>query len=371
MNQGPLVSSVQKVNLLGMNLPRLEQFFDSLGERSFRATQVMKWIHQAFVTEFEEMTNLSMKLRAKLADVAHITAPTIISQQCSGDGTRKWLLRIDAQNSIETVFIPEADRGTLCVSSQVGCPLDCQFCATAKQGFNRNLDCAGIIGQLWLVRRQLTQEGSQDQVSNVVMMGMGEPLLNFDPVVEAMDLMVHDNAHGLARRRVTLSTAGVVPGIYRLKTRNPVSLAVSLHAPDDELRDWLVPINRTFPISALLSACRDYVAESPKSVITFEYVMLAGINDHPHHARALAKLINGIPAKVNLIPFNPFEGSEFKRPGDQAIDSFKNILMERGFNAFTRKTRGADIDAACGQLAGRVMPRAKRIRRLRGLSTES
>ena len=355
-----------RINLLGMNHAGLEALFASLGERSFRATQVMKWIHQAYVTDFADMTNLSLKLRQRLAEIAEVKPPRVLRRQLSADGTSKWLLEVDADNSVETVFIPEPDRGTLCISSQVGCPLDCSFCATAKQGFNRNLSSAEIIGQLWLVNRELGRsDDGNTRVSNVVMMGMGEPLLNFEPVVAAMDLMVDDNAHGLARRRVTLSTAGLVPGIYRLKQRLPVSLAVSLHAPDDTLRDRLVPLNRSFPIEQLLQACRDYTADMPRTVVTFEYVMLAGVNDTEAHARALAKLLGDVPAKVNLIPFNPFEGISYSRSEPEVIDKFREILIQSGLITITRKTRGDDIDAACGQLAGRVQARASRVRKRR------
>jgi len=359
----------ERVNLLGMSQPSLEAFFESLGERSFRAAQVSKWIHQSHVTNFDEMTNLSLALRQRLSDIAEVRPPETLTQRQSADGTIKWLLRVDESNSIETVFIPEAERGTLCISSQAGCPLDCSFCATAKQGFNRNLSSAEIIGQLWLVTKELnTTYGTSAKITNVVMMGMGEPLLNFEPVTQAITLMLADNAYGLARRRVTLSTAGLVPGILRLKEQCPVSLAVSLHAPDDALRDELVPLNRSFPISELLDACRSYVDGAAKSIITFEYVMLDGVNDSEAQARTLARLIRDLPAKVNLIPFNPFPGIEYRRSRPEVIDKFRDILVAAGLVTVTRKTRGDDIDAACGQLVGQVTPRARRIQKRRGLS---
>lgn len=356
-----------RLNLLGMTRPELEAFFSGLGERSYRATQVLKWIHQHHVTDFSSMTNLSKDLRVTLAEVSEIRAPAVVRHETSRDGTHKWLFGLDSANCIETVFIPENDRGTLCVSSQVGCALNCRFCATAQQGFNRNLTSAEIVGQLWLAT-QLLGVDERRAVTNVVMMGMGEPLLNFDNVTDAMDLMMEDCAYGIARRRVTLSTAGIVPGILRLKTRCPVSLAVSLHAPDDGLRDELVPVNRSYPIRELLAACRDYVASAPKTNITFEYVMLDGVNDSPEHARALGRLLRDMPAKVNLIPFNPFPDTHYRRSPLPVIDTFRDLLMKAGLLAITRKTRGDDIDAACGQLAGRVQPRSQRMARRRGLA---
>ena len=371
-SDGGRTQTTQRVNLLGMNRPSLEAFFESLGERSFRASQVSKWIHQSHVTDFGDMTNLSLSLRQRLSEIAEIRPPEVVTQQCSKDGTRKWLLRVDGTNSIETVFIPESERGTLCISSQAGCPLDCSFCATAKQGFSRNLSSAEIIGQLWLVSRALrSADIAGPRVSNVVMMGMGEPLLNFEAVTQAMILMLADDAYGLARRRVTLSTAGLVPGILRLKEHCPVSLAVSLHAPDDALRDELVPLNRSFPIAKLLEACRHYAAGSAKSTITFEYVMLRDVNDTLAHARALVRLLKDLPAKVNLIPFNPFAGVDYRRSTPEAIDNFREILVDSGLVTVTRKTRGDDIDAACGQLAGQVTPRSKRMQRRRGFAEAS
>ena len=338
----------------------LTSFFAGMGEKPFRTTQLLQWMHQAGESDFANMTNLSRVLRERLASDCEVRAPELVDEQDSADGTLKWLLRVDGGNCIETVFIPEESRGTLCVSSQVGCTLNCTFCATARQGFNRNLLAAEIIGQVWLAKRMLAARGLPGRViTNVVLMGMGEPLLNFDAVCDAMTLMLEDLAYGLGRRRVTLSTAGVVPALARLKERCPVALAVSLHAPNDALRDQLVPINRSYPIRELLAACRDYVASDPKHVITFEYVMLDGVNDRPEHAEELVALLRPLPAKVNLIPWNPFEGAGFRRSPEAAIARFRDILMKGGLMTITRKTRGDDIDAACGQLAGRVQPRGR------------
>ena len=354
-------------NLLGMPRENLVEFFTSLDERPFRATQVVKWIHQQKVCEFEQMTNLSKPLRERLGNLAIVDVPELRGHQISNDGTQKWLVGTDSDNSIETVFIPELERATLCVSSQVGCALNCRFCATATQGFTRNLTAAEIIGQLWLASSFLEKNRGQS-ITNIVMMGMGEPLLNFENVVAAMQLMLEDNAYGLAKRRITLSTAGMVPGIKRLKQTCPVSLAVSLHAPNDSLRDEIVPLNKTYPISTLLEACRNYVEASPKDKITFEYVMLDGINDSPHMARQLAKLLSDVPSKINLIPFNSFPNTSFQCSPTKVINTFRNILMDAGLITITRKTRGEDIDAACGQLAGQVVPRARRVALRRGFS---
>lgn len=354
----------ERVNLLGLNRAALERLFEEMGEKRFRASQVLKWMHQFRVRDFESMTNLSKSLRTKLAETAEIRPPEIVSDQLSKDGTRKWLLRVDSGNCIEMVFIPEEDRGTLCVSSQVGCALNCTFCSTAQQGFNRNLETAEIIGQVFLATSLLEKPGTEERVvTNVVLMGMGEPLLNFDSVVEAMDLMLEDFAYCLARRRVTLSTAGVVPGIDRLSERCPVSLAVSLHAPDDALRNELVPLNKSYPIAELLDACRRYASGNPRQKITFEYVMLDGVNDSLEHARALARRLRGIPAKVNLIPFNPFPNTRYRRSPQARIDAFREALIASGLITITRKTRGEDIDAACGQLAGEVIARAARVQK--------
>ncbi len=352
-----------RVNLMDFESRALARYFESLGERPYRATQLIKWIHQQGVMDFEEMTNLSRALRTRLATATEIRLPEIAALQESADGTLKWLLRLADGNCIETVFIPEAERGTLCVSSQVGCPLNCSFCATAKQGFSRNLGTAEIIGQVWLAARHLGQTPKTNRhITNVVMMGMGEPLLNFEPVVAAMELMLDDNAYNLGRKRVTLSTAGLVPGIDRLRERLPVSLAVSLHAPNDALRDELVPINRSYPLADLMAACRRYVGDNPHDLITFEYVMLAGVNDSPGHARELIKLLRGVPSKVNLIPFNPIAGADYARSGQDAIERFRAELNGAGILTLTRKTRGDDIDAACGQLVGRVAARSARQR---------
>lgn len=351
-----------KVNLLDLNSNQLRDLFISLGEKPFRAQQVMKWLHQTGLQSISEMTNLGKALREKLNQAAEIKLPEILSSKCSEDGTRKWLIKLSCGNCIETVFIPEKKRGTLCVSSQVGCALNCSFCSTAKQGFNRNLSTAEIIGQVWIAVRQLSKEnGSHDkQVTNVVMMGMGEPLLNFDNVVSAMNTMMDDNAYGLSKRRVTLSTSGVLPDLKRLYDASPVALAVSLHAPNDALRDILVPINKKYPISELLEVCKHYFDQEPRRKITFEYVMLKGINDKPEHAYALAKLLRSIPAKVNLIPFNPFPMSGYERSTPEAIANFRAILLSKQINTFERKTRGDKIDAACGQLAGEVQDKTSR-----------
>ena len=351
-----------KLNLLGQTQQQLKRFFSELGEREFRAVQVMKWIHHHGVSEFHCMTDLSKTLRERLTQIAEIRAPRIVTEQHSTDGTCKWMLEVDEGNAVETVFIPESDRGTLCVSSQVGCALDCTFCSTARQGFNRNLSSAEIVGQLWLTRPLLQAEvGNSRVISNVVMMGMGEPLLNLNNVLDAMDVMKDDLAYGLGKRRVTLSTSGVVPAIDRLKDAIDVSLAVSLHAPNDELRSRLVPLNRKYPIRDLLAACKRFVEnKNCKHSVTFEYVMLDGVNDSAELAMELGELIKDMRAKVNLIPFNPFPGTSYRRSSNAAIDRFRTILQGCGITTITRKTRGADIDAACGQLVGRVDDRSHR-----------
>ncbi len=351
----------EKLNLLGLARQELEDFFVSIGEKPFRASQVLKWIHQFGVAGFDAMTNISKVLRMRLQELAEIRAPRILLQQHSRDGTRKWLLQVDGGNSVEMVFIPEKERGTLCVSSQVGCALDCTFCSTARQGFNRNLGAPEIIGQLWLANQALGRDPRGERIiSNVVLMGMGEPLLNFDNVVAAMDLMMDDLAYGLSKRRVTISTAGVVPALKRLKPVCEASLAVSLHAPDDALRDKLVPLNRKYPIALLLDACCEYIAGESKRVVTFEYVMLKNINDSAEQARKLARLLGNVPSKVNLIPFNPFPESRYQCSSQEEIEHFASILQERGIVTITRRTRGGDIDAACGQLVGRVQDRTRR-----------
>jgi len=351
-----------KTNLLDLNRRDMEAYFAALDEKPFRAAQVMKWIYHRGASDFEAMSDLSKVLRERLREQAEIRLPEVVLDSPSKDGTRKWMLRLDDGNSIEMVYIPEPDRATLCVSSQAGCALNCAFCSTAQQGYNRNLSTAEIIGQLVLATRLigLPKNRGERVISNVVMMGMGEPLLNFDNVVKAMELMQDDNAFGISRRRVTVSTAGVVPGIDALREAIDVSLAVSLHAPSDALRDVLVPLNKKYPIAELLAACRRYCAGVPHRRVTFEYVMLDGVNDTPAHARALLKLLRGTPAKINLIPFNDFPGSGYRCSSAQVIDRFRNILMEGNLITVTRKTRGDDIAAACGQLVGEVQDRTRR-----------
>jgi len=332
-----------------------------MGEKAFRASQVMKWIHQHGVVDFAEMSNLSKALRLRLDDAAVLDLPEVSAKQASNDGTIKWLLRLADGNAIETVYIPEAGRGTLCVSSQVGCSLNCSFCSTARQGYNRNLTTAEIIAQLWVANRELGYSPDGDRVvTNVVMMGMGEPLLNFDNVVAAMRIMMDDFAYGLSKRRITLSTAGVVPALYALRDTCDVSLAISLHATTDELRNELVPINRKYPIAELLDACRSYVAIALRRRVTFEYVMLDGINDSPDEAHRLVELLRDIPSKVNLIPFNPFPDTRYRSSSKTAINRFRDIIIEGGIVTVTRKTRGEDIDAACGQLAGSIQDKTRR-----------
>ena len=351
--------------MLDLDRAALEAFFARNGEKAFRASQVLKWIHQQGVDDFARMSNLSKALRLRLDEIAVVEVPEVITMQASNDGTRKWLLRLGDGNAIETVFIPEGDRGTLCVSSQVGCSLNCSFCSTARQGYNRNLTTAEIIAQLWVANRELGHQADGDRViSNVVMMGMGEPLLNFDNVVAAMHIMMDDFGYGLSKRRITLSTAGVVPALERLRDTCDVSLAVSLHATRDVLRDELVPINRKYPIAELLDACRSYVAIALRRRITFEYVMLAGINDSDEDARRLVALLHDVPSKVNLIPFNPFPDSPYRSSSRSVINRFRDIIMEGGIVTVTRKTRGEDIDAACGQLAGKIQDRTRRSERL-------
>lgn len=362
-----------RTNLLGMPRQKMAAWFESLGEKPYRAVQALKWIHQRGVTDFDQMTDLSKHLRERLAATAEVRVPEVVTEQHSTDGTRKWLLRMGEGNAIETVFIPEDDRGTLCISSQVGCALDCAFCSTAQQGFNRNLGAAEIIGQVWHAARELGHDAQAGRrvITNVVFMGMGEPLTNFDAVVDAIHLLLDDNAWGLSKRRVTLSTAGVVPALERLADVADVALAVSLHAPDDALRDVLVPINRKYPIAKLLDACRHYVSRQPHQLhVTWEYVMLDGVNDSDAHAYALARLLRGIPSKVNLIPFNPFPRTVFRRSPQARIDAFRDILHREGYVTVTRRTRGEDIDAACGQLAGRVQDRSRRLQR-REATTEA
>jgi 23S rRNA (adenine2503-C2)-methyltransferase len=352
------------LNLLGLTPGELQAFCVSLGERPYRAKQLVRWIHQAGVDDFSAMTDIAKGLRERLAERATIAPPAVRRDTTAGDGTRKWLLDVGTGNAIETVFIPEPDRGTLCISSQAGCALECSFCSTGRQGFNRNLTTAEIIGQLWLANRALGRGDSVARpITNVVMMGMGEPLANFDNVVAAMQLMLDDFAYGLSRRRVTLSTSGLVPAIDRLRDACPVALAVSLHAPNDELRNELVPINRKYPIRELLAACTRYVEKAPREFVMFEYVMLDGVNDTLAHARELAALVRDMPCKINLIPFNPFPGSGYTRSKPDAIERFQDVLSRAHLTATVRRTRGDDIDAACGQLAGEVQDRTRRAQR--------
>ncbi|MCB1960686.1 MAG: 23S rRNA (adenine(2503)-C(2))-methyltransferase RlmN [Rhodocyclaceae bacterium] len=352
-----------KLNLLDLDLDGLVEWFAARGEKPFRARQVMRWLHRAGVSDFEQMSDVAKSLRAKLAEEACVRWPAVVRDSVSTDGTRKWLLDVGAGNAVETVFIPETSRGTLCVSSQAGCALDCAFCSTGKQGFNRNLSSAEIIGQLWLANRLLgaTADGERI-VSNVVMMGMGEPLANLDNVVTALRLMLDDHAYGLSRRRVTVSTSGIVPAMDRLREECPVALAVSLHAANDALRDRLVPINQKYPLRELLAACNRYLDAAPRDFVTFEYVMLDGVNDTDGDARELVAIARQVPCKYNLIPFNPFPNSGFRRSPAERIRRFAGILQDAGIVATTRKTRGDDVDAACGQLAGQVLDKTRRTR---------
>ncbi|MDR3213326.1 MAG: 23S rRNA (adenine(2503)-C(2))-methyltransferase RlmN [Azoarcus sp.] len=352
-------------NLLDYDLAGLVGWFAELGEKPFRARQVMRWVHREGCDDFGAMTDVAKSLRVKLGEQAEIRAPALLRDDVSGDGTRKWLFDVGDGNAVETVFIPESGRGTLCVSSQAGCALDCAFCATGKQGFSRNLEVGEILGQLWLANRLLgvaagTEEDNGRVVSNVVMMGMGEPLANFDNVVTALRVMLDDHAYGLSRRRVTVSTAGVVPAIDRLRDECPVALAVSLHAPDDALRDRLVPLNRKYPLRGLMAACRRYLERAPRDFVTFEYVMIDGVNDGDGHARALIALTRDVPCKFNLIPFNPFPHSAFARSPVERVRRFAGILLDSGIIVTTRRTRGDDVAAACGQLAGQVRDRTRR-----------
>lgn len=357
------MSESTKTNLLGMSPEKLGDFFETIGEKRFRSTQVLKWIHQFGVDNFDDMTNISKVLRQKLTDSAEIREPEVIMQKTSKDGTRKWVIKTEGGSSVEMVLIPDGDRRTLCVSSQVGCSLDCSFCSTGKQGFNRNLTAAEIIGQLRIAIKSYGpfDPSGDRRVSNVVLMGMGEPLMNFNNVVDAIKLMMEDNAYGLSKRRVTLSTAGVVPAIDKLGEETDVSLAVSLHAPNDELRDQLVPVNQRYPISELVDACNRYLSKlNDKRVITIEYTLMAGVNDQPEHARQLVKLLRKVPSKLNLIPFNPFPNSGYERPSNEAIETFKQIMVRGGVLTTVRRTRGDDVDAACGQLVGQVEDRTRR-----------
>jgi 23S rRNA (adenine2503-C2)-methyltransferase len=355
------VDQTNKVNLFDYDRQGLRDLFAQLGEKPYRAEQVMKWIYHRHVTEFSHMTDVGKALRDKLEAAVEIAPPKILFEKQASDATHKWLLGMDGGNAIETVFIPESTRGTLCVSSQVGCGLNCQFCSTATQGFNRNLSAAEIIGQVWVAAKHLGNvPHHQRKLTNVVMMGMGEPLLNFDNVVRAMSVMRDDLGLGLANKRVTLSTAGLVPMIDKLSDVSDVSLAVSLHAPNDELRTELVPLNKKYPIAELMGACQRYAARRPRTSITFEYTMLKGVNDKPEQARELIKLMRKVPSKVNLIPFNTFTGTRYERSNEEDIRAFQKILLDGDVLTMVRRTRGDDIDAACGQLKGQVLDRTRR-----------
>lgn len=359
----------ERVNLLGMSRSQLEEFFLGLGEKRFRAQQLMKWMHHQGECDFSAMSNLGKALRERLAAIAEVRPPPVESQHDSSDGTRKWLVQVEGGGLVETVLIPDGKRATLCVSSQVGCSLDCSFCSTGKQGFQRDLTAAEIIGQVWLAIKSYDafQPGNGRVVTNVVMMGMGEPLLNFDNVVTAMNLMMDDLGYGISKRRVTLSTSGVVPALDKLAEVSEASLAVSLHAPNDELRNQLVPVNRRYPIAQLLDSARRYIdaQKDKKRVVTIEYTLMAGVNDQPAQARELAELLADFPCKINLIPFNPFPNSGYERPSGNAVSRFWQVLVDAGFVVTVRTTRGDDIDAACGQLVGEVVDRTRRSARHR------
>ncbi|USE39014.1 23S rRNA (adenine(2503)-C(2))-methyltransferase RlmN [Endozoicomonas sp. SCSIO W0465] len=364
---GELSGQEAKVNLLGLSRKKMEAFFLTIGEKKFRAEQVLKWIHHHRVDNFDDMTNISKSLRERLKATAEILGPEVVSSLFSEDGTCKWVVRVASGSCVETVFIPDNGRGTLCVSSQAGCSLDCSFCSTGKQGFNSDLTVAEIIGQVWVAARHFGNVPAKmdRSITNVVMMGMGEPLMNFDNVVDAMDLMMDDLGYGLSKRRVTLSTSGVVPALRKLSEVSNVSLAVSLHAPNNELRNQLVPINRKYPLDQLLDAIHHYMNRltDSKRVVTIEYTLLAGVNDQPEHAQQLIALLNDVPCKINLIPFNPFPHSGYERPSNNAVRRFQESLQLAGFNVTVRKTRGDDIDAACGQLVGSVMDKTRRSER--------
>jgi 23S rRNA (adenine2503-C2)-methyltransferase len=354
-----------KANLLEFDAAGMARFCAVIGEKPFRARQVLRWVHRAGESEFERMSDLSRGVRERLAETAEVVPPRMIRDSTAADGTRKWLLDVGAANAVETVFIPEEGRGTLCVSAQAGCTMACRFCSTGRQGFNRNLTTAEIVGQLWWANRALgAVHGAERAISNVVLMGMGEPLLNLENVLPALRLMLDDNAYGLSRRRVTVSTVGIVPMMDRLRDECPVALAVSLHAPNDALRSRLVPINEKYPLATLFAACRRYLEKAPRDFVTFEYVMLDGVNDSDAQARELARRVAGVPCKINLIPFNPFPDSGFTRSPRETVRRFAAILNAAGIVTTTRKTRGDDIDAACGQLAGQVRDRTRRAQRV-------
>ena len=351
-----------KVNLLDFDLSGLTEHFSAIGEKAYRAKQVFRWLHEEGADQFDQMTDLAKILRAKMAEQATIVAPEIIHAQNSTDGTCKWLMDVGVGNGIETVFIPEAGRGTLCISSQVGCALVCRFCSTGQQGFNRNLTTAEIIGQVWRANKMLASTPKEGRmISNVVLMGMGEPLANYENVLRALRIMLDDHAYGLSRRRVTVSTSGMVPQMDRLKEDCPVALAVSLHAPNDSIRNELVPLNKKYPLNELMAACQRYLVKAPRDFVTFEYVMLKDVNDREEHARQLLTLVRDVPCKFNLIPFNPFPSSHFECSSTEQIQRFRDILCTAGLVVTVRKTRGQDIDAACGQLAGQVKDKTGRL----------
>lgn len=355
-----------KTNLLGFNRQAMRDYFVSMGEKPFRGDQVFQWIHQHGISDFFSMSNIGKALQARLSDEAEIGLPEISADHVATDGTRKWLLRMADGNAVETVFIPEKQRGTLCVSSQAGCALNCSFCSTARQGFNRNLSAAEIVAQIWLANHMLGRdEHGRYRITNVVMMGMGEPLLNLDNVIPALQVMLDDWGYGLSRRRVTVSTSGVVPELDRLKREAPVALAISLHASNDTLRNKLVPINRKHSINELVNACKEYLGNQPRQRVTVEYVMLRGVNDSIQDAKGLVRCLQGLPAKINLIPFNPFPGAPYVRSEEAVITRFQDYLMQCGIMTTMRKTRGDDINAACGQLAGKIQDRTRRSGRYR------
>jgi 23S rRNA (adenine2503-C2)-methyltransferase len=347
-------------NLLDFDRSQLEALFTAMGEQRFRATQAMKWMYGDYQLDFHQFTNFSKALRQKMAAHFSTAVPELISEHVSQDGTIKWLLKMDSDNAIETVYIPEKNRGTLCVSSQVGCSLNCTFCATGAQGFNRHLSTAEIIAQVWVAAKQLNHHNKNRRITNVVMMGMGEPLANYERVLPALNIMRDDCGFGLANKRVTVSTSGLVPQINQLNQDADVSLAVSLHAPNDGLREQLVPLNKKYNIEQLLNACREFVRNKKKARITFEYTVIGGVNDAPEQAHELTRLLHDIPCKINLIPFNPFPGTVFQSPSSKKVDQFKEICMAAGYICTVRKTRGDDIAAACGQLAGEFMDRTRR-----------
>jgi len=354
---------MSKQNLLDLTRDEMVNFFKEIDEKPFRAPQVFKWLHQFVADDFDQMSNISKSLKEKLKLICEIKGPEIITEQLSGDGTIKWALKTADGQAIETVFIPDGERGTLCISSQVGCALDCSFCSTAQQGFNRNLTTAEIIGQVWLAARRIgaLRTTGKRRISNVVFMGMGEPLQNFKPVVAACNIMLDDFGYGLSKRRVTISTSGVVPALNKLIEDADVALALSLHAPNNELRNQLVPVNKKYPIEVLLPSVKRYLDDSSASKkVTIEYVMLRGINDLPHHAEELSQLLSDLPCKINLIPFNPFPQTRYQTSYRKTIDKFAEILINKGFVVVTRRTRGDDIDAACGQLVGSVNDRTRR-----------